>query len=159
MHLLPPSLFLMFILFIYFERERETDRERVCVCVCVCVCVRAGEEQRERERENPKQAQLCQRRARHGARSHKLWDHDLSWNQESDPQLTEPPRCPLPPSLKSLLAPKRERYYYRHTSEILRVWFQTTVINHSITINITIKWVKWSFWFPSAYKSFVDTIL
>ena len=49
---------------------------------------------RRRERENPKQA-------RHSVQSPtwgsilQPWDHDLSWNQESDAQLTEPPRCPM----------------------------------------------------------------
>ena len=40
-----------------------------------------GQRDRETERENPKQAPYCQHGARHGARSHKPWDHDLcqSW--------------------------------------------------------------------------------
>ena len=33
-------------------------------------------------------------RALHRARSHEPWDHDLSRNQESDDQPTEPPRWP-----------------------------------------------------------------
>ena len=41
-----------------------------------------GEGQRERETQNPKAGRLhalsCQHRARHGARTHKLRDHDLS---------------------------------------------------------------------------------
>ena len=48
----------------------------------------------EREGENLKQALRCQHRAWHRTQSHKPWDHDLSRNQESDAQLTEPPRCP-----------------------------------------------------------------
>ena len=44
----------------------------------------AGEEQRERERENPKQGPPCPLRAWLGAWTHKLWDHDLNRNQESD---------------------------------------------------------------------------
>ena len=48
----------------------------------------------ERESENLKQAPHSQHRAQHGAQSHWLWDQDLSRNQESDAQLTEPPRRP-----------------------------------------------------------------
>ena len=50
---------------------------------------RMGDGQKERERENPKQAPHCQCRARQGAQTHELWDHDLrqSWtlNQLSHP--------------------------------------------------------------------------
>ena len=53
-----------------------------------------AEGQREKERENLKQALCCQLRAGLWARSHKLWDHDRSRNQESDTQPTEPPRRP-----------------------------------------------------------------
>ena len=53
-----------------------------------------GEEQRERGRECPKQAPHCQCRVRCEAQSQELWDRDLSRNQESDTQPTEPPRCP-----------------------------------------------------------------
>ena len=66
-----------------FLRETETAR------------VGEGQRERERERENPKQAPICQHRARGGARTHEPWDHDLSWNQESDAQPTEPPRRPF----------------------------------------------------------------
>ena len=48
----------------------------------------------EREAESPKQAPHCQCRAQHGARSQKPWNRDLSQNQESDAQVTEPPRHP-----------------------------------------------------------------
>ena len=53
--------------------------------------------QRETEREggNPKQAPRCQHRARPEAQSHEPWGRDLSRNQESGAQLTEPPRRPL----------------------------------------------------------------
>ena len=50
------------------------------------------------ERENPKQAPHCECRVRHGAWTHKLWDHDLSKNQESEAQPTEPLRH-QPPQL------------------------------------------------------------
>ena len=68
----------------YFERETERDRQRE----------RAS--RRGAERENPKQLQAlsCQHRAQCGAQTHELQDHDLSRNQESDAQRTEPPRCP-----------------------------------------------------------------
>ena len=49
-----------------------------------------AEGQSERERGNPKQALHCQHRAQYGVRSHKLRGHDLSQNQESDVEPTEP---------------------------------------------------------------------
>ena len=49
----------------------------------------------KREKENPKQALHCECRRRYRAWTHKPWDHDVSWNQESDTSPTEPPRCPL----------------------------------------------------------------
>ena len=67
---------------VYFERER--GRKRAW----------AGEGQRERERENPQQALLCKHRAGPGAQFHEPWDQDSSRKQESDIELTEPPRCP-----------------------------------------------------------------
>ena len=69
------------IIIIVYWRERE----RVLV----------GKEQREREREKPKQAQHCQCRARCRGEFWEPWYHDLSQNQESDAQLTEPLRHPL----------------------------------------------------------------
>ena len=67
-------------LFSFLERERERERERARDC----------EQGRgaEGEGENPKQAPFL------------VWSpmcvsvHDLSRNQESDAQTTEPPRCP-----------------------------------------------------------------
>ena len=41
------------------------------------------ETDRERETENPEQALCCHLRVPCKARTHKLWDHDLSRNQES----------------------------------------------------------------------------
>ena len=80
--------FFLFFKFVYLfvliagavegQRERERERER----------------QTDGEREDPKQALCCQFGAWCGDRSHKLWDHNLSWNQESDIQLVEPPRHP-----------------------------------------------------------------
>ena len=49
---------------------------------------------------NPKQAPYSQHRAWCGAWIHKLWDHDLSQNEESDAQPTEPSRCPRRALLK-----------------------------------------------------------
>ena len=69
------NIFLM--LFIFWGRETEHEQGRG----------------RERERDthththththtqNPKQAPSCQHRTRCGARTHGLWDHDLSWTQ------------------------------------------------------------------------------
>ena len=53
----------------------------------------SGEGQKK-ERQNPKQAPCHQHRARHGARTHELQDHDLSQNQQSDAQPAVPPRHP-----------------------------------------------------------------
>ena len=59
----------------------------------------AGEGQREREREReriPSRFHTVSSEADVGLDpvnwSHELWDHDLSWNQESHAQLTEPAR-------------------------------------------------------------------
>ena len=43
-----------------------------------------GQREREREREYPKQSLCCQPGAQGGAQTHEPWDHDMSWNQESD---------------------------------------------------------------------------
>ena len=67
-------------IYLFWERQRQHKRGRG--------------KGRERGREKPKQAPCCQLRAWCGARTHKMWDHDLSWNRESDAQPTEPPRCP-----------------------------------------------------------------
>ena len=66
--------------FIYFEREREQGRGR--------------ERERERGTQDSKQALCWQQRAQCGAWTHELWDHDLSWNQETGAQLIELPRHP-----------------------------------------------------------------
>ena len=69
---------------------------KVCISWCVCLFIkvylfilreRYACEQgrgRERVRENPMQAPLCQHRALLGAQTREPWDHNLSWNQESD---------------------------------------------------------------------------
>ena len=71
--------FLFCLMFIYFwERE----------------AVWAGEGQRDRGTHRIRsrlQALSCQHRARRGAQTHELWDHDLSRSRTSN--LTEPPRC------------------------------------------------------------------
>ena len=69
-----PNLFVC--LFIIFERERE----------------RGGEGQREGETQSHIGSALTEPRS--GAQTHKPWDRDLSQDQESDTQPTEPPRCP-----------------------------------------------------------------
>ena len=67
----------------------------------------------EAESENPKQALCCQRWAWCGAWTHELWDHDLSWNQESDAQLTKPPRRPrLSLVLMTLTVLKTIRFFF-----------------------------------------------
>lgn len=51
-----------------------------------------GEGRREEERLS---SGLCaERGAQHGAQRSRPRDHDLRWDQESDAQSTEPPRCP-----------------------------------------------------------------
>ena len=64
-----------------------------------CIIITERERQREREtkreRENPKKAPHCQHRAWCRAWAHEPWDHDLSWNQESDTQPTKPFGCPF----------------------------------------------------------------
>ena len=71
----------------------------VLVCVCVfflrdsTMCVGGSEgERRERDRGrmNLKQTPCLARSLTQGSIP-LLWDHDLSWNQESDAQPTEPP--------------------------------------------------------------------
>ena len=75
---------------IYLLRERE----RACVHVSKGVGGTERLRERERQRENPKQVPRCQGRVWCGARSHQPRDRDLSWNWESDTQLTESPRRP-----------------------------------------------------------------
>ena len=48
----------------------------------------------QKERKRILSRLYTQHGAYHGAQSHELWDHDLSWNQESDAYLIEPPMCP-----------------------------------------------------------------
>ena len=65
----------------------------------------------EGQRENPKQSPHCQCRTWCGAQTRELWDHDLSRNQESDAQPTEPPRHPSTPAFLKIikqLKPVRE---------------------------------------------------
>ena len=64
--------FLFFLEFLFIVCEREN------------ASAWAEEGQRERERENPKQALQGQHRAGREAWTQEPWDHDLSWNQESD---------------------------------------------------------------------------
>ena len=62
--------------YLFILREREHARVRTCKHM--------EKGQRNRERENLKQVPHYQCRAQHRARTHKLWEHDLSPNQESD---------------------------------------------------------------------------
>ena len=83
-HSLVISKNIYFLIFIDFEREREHT-----------YMSRGGT-----EREKPKQVLHYQHSAQCRAWSHKPWDHDLNWNQESDAQLTEPLRCSFSKNLK-----------------------------------------------------------
>ena len=73
--LLSLSFSIIFLMFIYFwDREREWGTRR----------------ERGRHRIWSRfQALNCQHRAQRGARTHELWDHDLSWSQ-SPKQLSHP---------------------------------------------------------------------
>ena len=77
------------------ERERKREREREWV----------GEGQREREGERIL-SKFCPANAEPnvGLELTKLWDHDLSRNQESDAQPTKHPGCPKPLPFKALSA-------------------------------------------------------
>ena len=80
----PPYFFNVFFLLFVSEKKRQTDKAL------------AGEGQRERGRhkiQSRRQAPSCQHRARHSARTHKLWDHNLSWNQTPN-QLSHPEALP-----------------------------------------------------------------
>ena len=70
-----------FLMFIYLEREKK----RTCTWV--------GEGQGEMEKENPKQSPCSVWSPKWGLIPWP-WDYDLSQNQESDAQQTEPPRHP-----------------------------------------------------------------
>ena len=68
------------------------------------VCVSRGGAERERERiENPTQALHCQWRAPNEVQSHKLWDYDLSLNQESNAQPTATQASLIPYFLNDVL--------------------------------------------------------
>ena len=82
-----PAASFFFLMFIYFW-EREKYRERAC------------KQRRSRERERGRhrigsrlQALSCQHRARHGAQTHKRWDHDLSWSRKLN--WLSPPGVPV----------------------------------------------------------------
>ena len=77
-----PLFFFFLNVYLFILKKRERERETMS---------RAGAENR---RENLKQAPCCQHRTWCKARSHKPWDHDVSWSQESDSQPAEPPRHP-----------------------------------------------------------------
>ena len=71
------------------DRERQSMRRRGA----------ERERERERERETDRQTEsqagsMLSMKSPIGAWTHELQDHDLSWNQELDTQLTEPPRHP-----------------------------------------------------------------
>ena len=68
-------VYLFIKIYLFWKRERgEREGESVS----------RGREERKGQRENSKQAPYCQLGAQQGAQTHKLQDHDLSQNQESD---------------------------------------------------------------------------
>ena len=64
----------MFLKLIIFERERERETERNRVWAG------RGRERGRYRIQSKLRALSCQHRARHGARTHIPWDHDLSWS-------------------------------------------------------------------------------
>ena len=62
------------------------ERERAGTYMCASV--------RKEQKGSQAGSLHCQHGDQCGAWTHKPWDHDLSWNQELDAYLTEPPRCP-----------------------------------------------------------------
>ena len=60
----------IFLMFYLFLGQRETEHERG-----------RGRERGRHRIGNRLQVPSCQHRARHGAQTHELWDHDLSWSQ------------------------------------------------------------------------------
>ena len=69
----------MFLILIYFW-ERERERQSVS---------RGGAETEGHRIQSRLQALSCQHKARHGAQTHKLWDHDLSSSRTLN-QLSHP---------------------------------------------------------------------
>ena len=71
------------IFYLKFHRTITCFCRKSCGCFHSFIYFERGKEQgRGRERKNPKQVLQFQHRAWCGARTHKLWDHDLSQNQE-----------------------------------------------------------------------------
>ena len=68
-----------------FEKERERERNYMHMS-------RTGT---GREGDRGSKGSMLTVDSQCGAWTHKLWDHDLSWNQESNAQPTEPPRGPI----------------------------------------------------------------
>ena len=85
----------------------------------------------EREK-NFKQAPHCQHRTRRGARTHQLWDHDLSRNRELDVQAAEPPRSPLFKNFFLLIQlftnTHSLTYRYTHAGFLLSLLFKIRII-------------------------------
>ena len=79
--------------FFLFETDRETERQRGGKPMCKVA------ESRGKERENLKQAPWLGQSPTRGSIPHP-WDRDLSQNQESDTQMTEP--CPSAPSFSKI---------------------------------------------------------
>ena len=102
---------------------------------------------RKGERENPKQAQHCQHRAWRGARTHKPWDYDLSWNQELDVQWTEPPRQPCS-FLKSSILVEYHDGNYKTFIILVILPLNWNVVLWKPQMFMKQKWIKWSPGFP-----------
>ena len=80
---------------------------------------------REREREREKGERVNLKQAPHRSLSPAwglvpwLWHHDLSWNQESDAQLTEPPGCPMKMYFRGEIGTCQTERVYTTSSESL----------------------------------------
>ena len=89
-------------MFIYFwERERQSMSK--------------GRTEKEGDRIGSRlQALSCQHRARHGARTHELWDHDLSWSW--------PPGAPMS---KMFLNKQKTKTKAHAVSDSRENWFES----------------------------------
>ena len=109
---------LLFYVFFFFVREKQTGHERG----------RGRERGRHRIRSRL-QSPSCQHRAWRRARTHKLWDYDLSWSQAFD-WLSHPGAPPLPSFLKLTCMMEMVPYQYIVSS------FSLVSINISLSFHM-----------------------
>ena len=106
------------------EREREKERERKRGSASDSMSWGRG-----RGRENLKQTP-CRGRAWQWGLIPQCWDHELSWNQESDAYLCEPPRSPkVKPVILACWLPLYSPLRWCHKSELLHLCPRPVVIS------------------------------